>query len=134
MASRTSTADVLLQLTKFNLRQFVERWSSHPNSPYGCDDGTTLTSVRRTTVSLLSPDGVLCWSRTSLTGMSPSPPCSGDSSVGFSSPWSGHTPPPEMADDAEPFCHYKVAAVIFISFYRVSQKIAFTQQYVHGQN
>jgi hypothetical protein len=71
----------ILQVAKVNLRQFVERWNSHPNSPFQLNSD----SPRRTISLLISnspsqldaslvsqPDA----SPTSLTGMSPSPPCS----------------------------------------------------------
>ena len=82
-ASTMPVADFpdILQVAKVNLRQFVERWNSHPNSPFQLNSDSP-----RRTISLLisnSPsqlDGLLALqpdaSPTSLTGMSPSPPCS----------------------------------------------------------
>lgn len=73
----------ILQLTKVNLRQFVERWSSHPNSPFQLNDGTCVSPGR--SISLLiagqpqveaSSSSPTPGSRTSMTGMSPSPPSS----------------------------------------------------------
>ena len=83
ISSTTSVADFpdILQVAKVNLRQFVERWNSHPNSPFQLNS----ESPRRTISLLISnspsqldassasqPDA----SPTSLKGMSPSPPCS----------------------------------------------------------
>lgn len=61
----------ILQVTKVNLRQFVERWNSHPNSPFQLNSDSP-----RRTISLLISPSQLDASPTSLTGMSPSPPCS----------------------------------------------------------
>lgn len=56
-----------LDMTKDNLRLFVERWSEHPNSPY-------LFDVSCHTISPLLLTGVhLASSQHSLRGMSPSP-------------------------------------------------------------
>ena len=63
----------ILQVAKVNLRQFVERWNSHPNSPFQLSSDSP-----RRTISLLisaSPSQREA-SPTSLTGMSPSPPSS----------------------------------------------------------
>lgn len=83
ISSSTQIADFpdILQVAKVNLRQFVERWNSHPNSPFQLNSD----SPRRTISLLISnspsqldassssqPDA----SPTSLKGMSPSPPCS----------------------------------------------------------
>lgn len=65
--------DDILQVAKVNLRQFVERWNSHPNSPFQLSSDSP-----RRTISLLisaSPSQREA-SPTSLTGMSPSPPSS----------------------------------------------------------
>lgn len=70
----------ILQVTKVNLRQFVERWNSHPNSPFQLNSDSP-----RRTISLLisaapteleaSPASQSDGSPTSLTGRSPSSPC-----------------------------------------------------------
>lgn len=80
----TTAGPDILQLTKVNLRQFVERWSSHPNSPFQLNDGTCVSPGR--SISLLiagqpqveapSSSSPTPGSRTSMTGMSPSPPSS----------------------------------------------------------
>ena len=63
----------ILQVAKVNLRQFVERWNSHPNSPFQLSS----ESPRRTISLLISGSPTqLDDSPASLTGMSPSPPCS----------------------------------------------------------
>jgi len=82
-------------LTKSNLRQFVERWSSHPNSPFLYDGS------RRTTISLISPTGPppISWSqipsRASLSGMSPSAPSS------LASPWQSPAEVVETCDASQ---------------------------------
>lgn len=56
-----------LDMTKDNLRLFVERWSEHPNSPY-------LFDVSCQTISPLVLNGIqMASSHHSLRGMSPSP-------------------------------------------------------------
>jgi len=91
-------------LTKKNLRQFVERWSSHPNSPFLYDGS------RRTTISLISPTGPppISWSqipsRASLSGMSPSAPSS------LASPWQSPAQVLETCDASQSavFNHYSI--------------------------
>lgn len=89
-----------LQLTKINLKQFVERWNSHPNSPFMYD------SPRKTTISLLtaSTSGIrssTLASRTSLTGWSPSPTSS------VSTPSSLCSSPTHW-NDSDCFYHYSI--------------------------
>lgn len=72
LSNSQATEEEVLQLTKVNLRQFVERWNSHPNSPFqACSE-----SPRRT-ISLLISSPVppeAADSPSSMAAMSPSPP------------------------------------------------------------
>ncbi|XP_011297891.1 calcium-dependent protein kinase 2 [Fopius arisanus] len=72
MEKPTEKTPPSLDVTKDNLRQFVERWREHPNSPYMLED--TLESV----------SSIHRAESTSLGGQSPSPPqsiCSSSSEV-----------------------------------------------------
>lgn len=74
----TSTAGLELDVTKDNLRLFVERWREHPDSPYTIDNAPLERQSSQETVSLRgqspSPCGSICSNSSSLDSQSPDGP------------------------------------------------------------